>query len=153
MTKRRKHNRTNKNGTTFVVREHELNLGLSGREFRLTWRRGQAHINGSVTYQTTCPQCRSAVFFYRNEHGSRVFFDALGAPWPKHGCTHGVKKMQYAPITSAQPVVKGKHQPPADRNALETDLVVDIENLKSGVQKYNREILRTVKATMKAKKK
>lgn len=25
--------------------------------------------------------------FYQNEHGSRVFFDDLGPPWPKHPCT------------------------------------------------------------------
>ena len=28
-------------------------------------------------------------FFYQNEHGSRVFFDSLGPPWPKHSCYHG----------------------------------------------------------------
>jgi hypothetical protein len=27
------------------------------------------------------------VFFYQNENGSRVFFDELGPPWPKHSCT------------------------------------------------------------------
>ncbi|HTN00570.1 MAG TPA: hypothetical protein VL132_01770 [Planctomycetaceae bacterium] len=27
------------------------------------------------------------MFYYQNEHGSRVFFDELGPPWPKHPCT------------------------------------------------------------------
>lgn len=27
------------------------------------------------------------MFFYQNEHGSRVYFDELGPPWPKHPCT------------------------------------------------------------------
>ena len=27
------------------------------------------------------------MYFYANEHGSRVFFDHLGPPWPKHPCT------------------------------------------------------------------
>lgn len=35
----------------------------------------------------TCPVCGTRVFFYQNEYGSRVFFDSLGPPWPKHPCT------------------------------------------------------------------
>ncbi|MCC2314170.1 hypothetical protein [Cellulomonas xiejunii] len=31
--------------------------------------------------------CRAAVYFYANEHGSRVYFDEMGPPWPKHPCT------------------------------------------------------------------
>lgn len=34
-----------------------------------------------------CPVCGDAVFFYQSESGGRVFFDALGPPWPKHRCT------------------------------------------------------------------
>ena len=34
-----------------------------------------------------CPVCGQQVFFYSNQHGSRVFFDELGPPWPKHPCT------------------------------------------------------------------
>ncbi|NMR19182.1 hypothetical protein HIR71_02940 [Cellulomonas fimi] len=34
-----------------------------------------------------CPVCGAAVYFYSNEHGSRVFFDEMGPPWPKHPCT------------------------------------------------------------------
>lgn len=34
-----------------------------------------------------CPVCGAPVFFYQNEAGSRVFFDEIGPPWPKHPCT------------------------------------------------------------------
>lgn len=35
----------------------------------------------------SCPVCGACVFFYQNQYGSRVFFDDLGPPWPKHHCT------------------------------------------------------------------
>lgn len=34
-----------------------------------------------------CPVCKKQVFFYQSPDGGRVFFDELGPPWPKHGCT------------------------------------------------------------------
>lgn len=38
---------------------------------------------------TSCPLCGDRVFFVRHNGGS-VWFDDLGAPWPKHGCfDHG----------------------------------------------------------------
>jgi hypothetical protein len=40
-----------------------------------------------VNPNAKCPVCGDAVYFYANEHGSRVLFDDLGPPWPKHGCT------------------------------------------------------------------
>lgn len=33
-----------------------------------------------------CPVCGAAVYFYKNEAGSRVYFDEIGPPWPKHPC-------------------------------------------------------------------
>lgn len=33
-----------------------------------------------------CPKCGKPVFFYRNDNGSRVYFDGLGPQWPKHPC-------------------------------------------------------------------
>lgn len=40
-----------------------------------------------------CPVCGALVFFYANAYGSRVFFDAMGPPWPKHPCTdHGYRR-------------------------------------------------------------
>jgi hypothetical protein len=51
-----------------------------------------AHIKNSRTARFVnpnayCPVCGAPVFFYQNENGSRVFFDELGPPWPKHPCT------------------------------------------------------------------
>ena len=40
-----------------------------------------------VNPNAKCPVCSAPVFFYANEHGSKVFFDDLGPPWPKHPCT------------------------------------------------------------------
>lgn len=40
-----------------------------------------------VNPNASCPVCGQPVFFYANEHGSRVFFDELGKPWTKHPCT------------------------------------------------------------------
>lgn len=33
-----------------------------------------------------CPICGASVYFWRNQSGSKVWFDALGHPWPKHPC-------------------------------------------------------------------
>lgn len=40
-----------------------------------------------VNPNANCPVCGEPVFFYQNEYGSRVFFDEVGPPWPKHPCT------------------------------------------------------------------
>lgn len=40
-----------------------------------------------VNPNAKCPVCGEDVFFYQNEFGSRVYFDELGPPWPKHPCT------------------------------------------------------------------
>jgi hypothetical protein len=34
-----------------------------------------------------CPVCSAAVYFWSNATGSRVYFDEMGPPWPKHPCT------------------------------------------------------------------
>ncbi|WP_457189555.1 hypothetical protein [Nocardioides sp. P5_E3] len=34
----------------------------------------------------SCPLCGAAVWFWRNDAGSKVYFDAVGTPWPKHPC-------------------------------------------------------------------
>lgn len=34
-----------------------------------------------------CPVCGAAVYFWSNASGSRVYFDEMGPPWPKHPCT------------------------------------------------------------------
>ena len=48
-----------------------------------------------VNPNAKCPVCGDAVYFYANEHGSRVFFDDLGPPWPKHHCTDNPREPVY----------------------------------------------------------
>lgn len=48
-----------------------------------------------VRPNASCPVCNAKVFFYANDRGSRVYFDHLGRPWPKHGCTDGRKGFGY----------------------------------------------------------
>lgn len=55
-----------------------------------------------VNPNARCPVCGEAVFFYANSHGSRVFFDHPGAPWPKHACTDRGRPKAEA-ISSAPP--------------------------------------------------
>lgn len=43
-----------------------------------------------------CPVCGCPVFFYRSPYNGRVFFDALGWPWPKHHCTDDRREPQRA---------------------------------------------------------
>lgn len=54
---------------------------------------------GSITIPgAECPVCGAPVFYYANSAGSRVFFDELGPPWPKHGCTDNGNPI-YAPVS------------------------------------------------------
>jgi hypothetical protein len=41
---------------------------------------------GTKTWPTSCPSCSAQVFYFSCNHGSRVFFDELGPPWPVHDC-------------------------------------------------------------------
>lgn len=50
-------------------------------------RAARGYTSSFVSPNANCPLCGAEVFFYQNEHGSRVFFDELGPPWPKHPCT------------------------------------------------------------------
>lgn len=52
-------------------------------------RQARAHVGATshiVIPNAECPICGAPVFFYSNESGSKVFFDELGPPWPKHPC-------------------------------------------------------------------
>lgn len=46
-----------------------------------------------TTPNATCPVCGASVFFYQSPYGGRVFFDELGPPWQKHGCTDNAALM------------------------------------------------------------
>lgn len=79
---RRQHTRTNAHGTTFSVRAH----GVNRETYRLTRRGPDRFVNGTLVWQFDCPTCGQLVWFYKNAHGSKVWFEKLGAPWPKHDC-------------------------------------------------------------------
>ena len=59
-----------------------------------------------------CPVCNALVFYHEAYNGGRVFFDALGPPWPKHPCTdsgyqpRGSQPAAQAPIQTNAPVWK-----------------------------------------------
>jgi hypothetical protein len=44
--------------------------------------------------------CFAPVYFYRSPYNGRVFFDELGWPWPKHGCTDNRRELQRTTRTS-----------------------------------------------------
>ena len=72
----------------------------------------------------TCPICGASVYFWRNSAGSKVWFDALGRPWPKHPCLDlavalsaprqtkaGLRKLTRIEVKSAQRTAKGPLPP------------------------------------------
>jgi hypothetical protein len=60
-----------------------------------------------VNPNALCPVCKATVFYYQNDRGSRVFFDDLGPPWPKHGCTDNPKLSVNAISPRPQSRVRG----------------------------------------------
>jgi hypothetical protein len=59
-----------------------------------------------VNPNARCPVCGAAVFFYSNADGSRVFFDELGQPWPKHECTDNGRTRAVRTPTKDYPVLR-----------------------------------------------
>lgn len=48
----------------------------------------------------TCPVCGALVYFWSNGIGSRVYFDEMGPPWPRHPCTD-IRQLRASPAWSA----------------------------------------------------
>lgn len=67
----------------------------------------QSYVNPNAR----CPVCHEPVYFYQSPTGGRIFFDDLGWPWPKHGCTDN-PLAQKAKLTPLKPKV---HRPFASR--------------------------------------
>ena len=67
------------------------------RQASATLERLKVHSYSScfVNPNASCPICGRSVFFYSNSNGSRVFFDELGPPWPKHPCTDNKTEISY----------------------------------------------------------
>ena len=90
--------RTSVNGNEHWVEGHEVdrdawdrNAGTDSNEsarFCLSYYRALGSSSARfVNPNANCPVCGAHVFFYQNQFGSRVYFDELGPPWPKHPCT------------------------------------------------------------------
>lgn len=60
------------------------------------------------TYNARCPICGKNVFYYTNTHGSAVFFDELGPPWPKHPCISQGKTILFPKGNSTIPFKEEK---------------------------------------------
>jgi hypothetical protein len=89
---RRGHVRSTPSGGSTWVSAHDVSRtdwDRYGREQREELKIGRALTSRFVRPNATCPVCGASVFFFQNEHGSRVYFDELGPPWPKHPCTSG----------------------------------------------------------------
>lgn len=61
-----------------------------------------------VAPNASCPVCSAKVYYYQNEYGSRVFFDELGWPWPKHPCTDNTIQTKHFQPKSQQIVVRAR---------------------------------------------
>lgn len=108
--KRRAHLRRGRDGRRHVVRAHVVNRGATRPRLPsrlvpprrtapnpslrppVAWVAHREMLGVRYTARlsrpnATCPVCGAPVYFYANEYGSRVFFDELGPPWPKHPCT------------------------------------------------------------------
>lgn len=92
------HYRTSKYGYTHFVSEHDVDrfdwdrssTNSSTKRYRHQLAALRAYSGTTASFvnpNANCPVCGASVFYYQNEHGSRVFFDELGPPWPKHPCT------------------------------------------------------------------
>jgi hypothetical protein len=85
--------RTSKNGVRHRVRKHLVDRDSWGpleRSPSLVLSKMGVLKSRSARFATPnarCPVCGEQVWYYQNEYGSRVFFDDIGWPWPKHPCT------------------------------------------------------------------
>lgn len=62
--------------------------------------RSYSSVISYVRPNACCPVCHASVFFYQSPDGGRVFFDALGPPWPKHPCTDTASSPNRALVTA-----------------------------------------------------
>lgn len=93
-----------------------------------------------VNPNATCPVCGVRVFFFQSRYGGRVFFNELGWPWPKHGCTDN----SIAQSRAVQPLAP-KRSPVGFRNkygeALHIYELVDIRQVGDRVRVQFKRLL------------
>lgn len=101
---RKGHWKTNSNGTTFWVSEHNVSRddwdrdGFSEDREYLLQKEIQSFEDrpfDDFTRSTTCPICGAVVYFVRH-NGGCVWLDSLGWPWPKHPCFDNSKEVIFS---------------------------------------------------------
>jgi hypothetical protein len=97
-------------------------------------RKSQFEIRELKSYinpNAMCPECGDSVFFYQNSSGSRVFFDALGWPWPKHPCTDTdkAKRRHVTPLYSKVSQISLKNHLGEDLAVYEIDQLNEVEKM------------------------
>jgi hypothetical protein len=107
--RRRGHYRRGRNGAKHWVSAHDVRRGARRSTFSLpSFRRRTrspvaqkasrpASGRALIAPNARCPVCGAVTYFYANEYGSRVYFDSLGPPWPKHPCTDNPRAGQAGP--------------------------------------------------------
>lgn len=86
----------------------------------------------NFTRPTRCDICGGECFYYENEYGSKVFFEELGPPWPKHDCVERQQKRPKPPwqweLAGYEPCVIFRVIPVISRSCL----VVYVRQLTDG---------------------
>ena len=78
-----------------------------------TWRfiRKPTH-DSYVNPNARCPVCGASVYLYQSPFGGRVFFNELGPPWPKHGCTDRAAALKVPVLGNVSRATASKSLPP-----------------------------------------
>jgi len=80
------------------------------------------------TWKTNCPDCRKPVYFFACTCGSKVFFDALGDPWPLHADS--------CPIYHARTMINSGADPMAIRRLLDSESKVSRVPIPAELDQY-----------------
>lgn len=78
-----------------------------------------------------CPVCSKIVFYYQSPNGGRVFFDALGWPWPKHSCTDNPASQSGRVIMRAE----SSHQSFRNKDGEALD-IYELDRVSAGKEGY-----------------
>ena len=118
----------------------------------------------SKTYPIICKYCKQKVYFFSCDHGSRVFFDELGKPWPKHDCAQRHMEVISIPeITSdyEQDIIRGKEEyqqkqqnivrvnASSDRDLVESGIIRELVTHIDILKKFRIEDTRNWRRTLK----
>ena len=75
----------------------EGHLGKSATGLQIPRYFFDQNIDAFTIPKVRCQHCGGKVFYYENTNGSKVFFDFLGPPWPKHSCEEYLREINPIP--------------------------------------------------------